>query len=145
LPDDLIFREACLEDARLLLEWRNDESTRSFSISNQKIDYPSHTIWLKNTLANENITFKILEKNKIPVGTIRAEKINEASYLSWTISPKFRKQGLGKYLVLQFANKIEGKLFAKIKKENVASISIAKSAGFKLLKKSNNLLLFVRD
>ena len=43
-----------IQDADLLLEWRNDPETRKASQNTDKIQRNEHLSWLKNSLNNNN-------------------------------------------------------------------------------------------
>ena len=52
-PTGAWLREATIGDARMLLDWRNDESTRSASLNSEEIPWEGHLAWFKRVLANE--------------------------------------------------------------------------------------------
>ena len=52
-PTGVWLREATIEDARMLLDWRNDELTRSVSLGSEKIPWDGHLAWFKRVFADE--------------------------------------------------------------------------------------------
>lgn len=51
---DLSLRPATLEDAKMLLKWRNDKATRMASHTTDEVKLEKHIEWLKATLQNQN-------------------------------------------------------------------------------------------
>ena len=123
-------RPATLEDARMLLAWRNDEATRAASVGTDAVSWQDHVDWLRASLENPRRKLLIAEAGQ-PVGTVRIDYGAETE-LSWTVAPDARGQGHGKAMVL--AAMPEGPVIAHIKRGNVASQRIAEAAGFTLAK-----------
>ena len=141
----VVIRPATEKDAEILLNWRNDPTTRIQSHSSEYIDKLGHIKWLKNSIDNPDINLFIAEVDGQPVGTSRADLDQDKFYqLSWTVSPNFRGQGLGKNIVKQMVGKFK-KCKAQIKKGNLASVKIADYAGLKLCNKSDDVLFFKTD
>jgi RimJ/RimL family protein N-acetyltransferase len=121
-------RPATLDDAALLLEWRNDLLTREASVNTEPVSWDSHVAWLRASLGNPRRKLLIAEIER-PVGTVRID-YGEETELSWTVAPDARGRRLGKAMVL--AAVPEGQVIAHIKHDNVASQRIAEAAGFRL-------------
>lgn len=142
----LSLRPATLEDAELLLKWRNDATTRMASHTVDEVKLEKHIEWLKSTLKNKNRQLYVAEENGIFVGTVRADFENGGYELSWTVAPEARGQGLGKRMVALLANKIKEPIRAEVKKGNDASSRIAEYSGMKFVKAdSNDVLHYQRD
>jgi len=92
---DLSLRPATLEDAEMLLKWRNDEATRMGSHSTVEVKLEKHIEWLRATLQNQTRQLYVAEENGVSVGTVRADYDNGIYELSWTVSPEARGQGVG--------------------------------------------------
>lgn len=130
---NLVFREATLEDAQLLLDWRNDETTRVSSHNMGLLTLSSHVKWLKDSLNNKHRTILIVELGGVAVGTVRKDELdNGLVELSWTVSPEHRGLGLAKAIVCKVCHETKDKLYAEIKVSNVASLKSAKAAGFRI-------------
>jgi RimJ/RimL family protein N-acetyltransferase len=142
--DYMILRKVSFEDWKILLDWRNDVDTRKNSHHMEFIEEETHKEWLHSELANENCKFFIAIENEIPVGTVRAEfdKQNSEYELFWTVSPDFRGKGIGKIMVKLLVDKLQAKVKAQIKIENIASVKIAEYTGMKLLKEENGILYY---
>jgi RimJ/RimL family protein N-acetyltransferase len=121
-------RPATLQDAALLLEWRNDELTREASINAEPVGWDSHIAWLEASLKNPRRKLLIGETDRA-VGTVRID-YGEETELSWTVAPDARGQGVGKAMVM--AAMPEGPVIAHIKRGNIGSQKIAEAAGFSL-------------
>jgi len=69
----LILRPATLQDADMLLGWRNDSETRKASKNSTRVVKKEHLAWLSKTLGNTNRRLLISEKNGEPIGSVRAD------------------------------------------------------------------------
>lgn len=137
------FRKATLNDAKRLLEWRNDPLTRQNSFHTEIIDLQTHTRWLEQLLQNPHATLYIIECDGEPAASLRADHLPEGEIeLSWTVDPSHRGKGLGKALLTQARSLIKGVLIAQIKKTNSASIKMAEAAGFQQIQESDGVLFF---
>ena len=142
----LSLRAATLDDAEMLLRWRNDETTRKASHATDEIKLENHIEWLKATLQNQKRSLYVAEENGISVGTVRADYDNGIYELSWTVSPEARGQGVGKRMVSSLANRIKEPIRAEVKKGNEASSKIAEFSGMIFVKETENgVLHYQRD
>ncbi len=140
MADDLVFREATLKDAELLLSWRNDADTRENSLNSALVSSDQHLCWLEKTLADPNRKLLICEMTGNPVGTVRIDHLEpNLSELSWTVAPQFRGRGIGSSMVSKAAQTVEGRLIAKIKDAAKSSQQVAMRAGFKLTTTSDGI------
>lgn len=141
----LQLRPAGWEDADLLLAWRNDPATRQASRSTQKISASEHRKWLAEILSDENRQLFIAREGGFPVGTVRADRTENGWELSWTVAPEARGKGLGKRMVSALSDRIKDPVTARVKKENLASVRIARVAGMTLIEEKKGLLIFQRE
>lgn len=141
----MVLRKATFNDWEILFNWRNDFITRKNSINQNKITKSNHKLWLSDSLMNEYREIYILEKNMIPVGTIRTDHIDINKYiLSWNISPEHRGKGLGNMILELYLKNRKGEFLAEIKSSNIASIKIVEKNKFQLLNTKNDILTFVK-
>ena len=143
----VILRLATIEDANDLLEWRNDPLTRKNSTNQNIIKLESHLNWLENTLKCPTDHLFIAESlQRNAVGTARAYWDGKYFELSWTVSPRFRKQGIGKKIVSVLANQFFPAI-AKIKTHNISSKKIAENIGFSFsfIKEKDNFAYYKID
>lgn len=142
---NLVFRDATLEDAQLLLDWRNDEATRVASHNMELLTLSSHIKWLKDSINSTHRKILIVELCGVAVGTVRKDKLNNGLIeLSWTVSPEHRGLGLAKAIVSKACHETEDKLYAEIKVSNVASLKSAKAAGFRILDEVDGIYRLIR-
>lgn len=135
-------RPATLDDAPLLLAWRNDPDTRANSHNTAKVTLAEHRAWLEATLANPARTLWIAEDGG-PVGTVRCDH-GEVSELSWTVAPEARGKGVGRRMVALAVAEVGGRIRAEVKTGNHASARIAESAGMVLERRVSGVLHYVR-
>ena len=140
----LHLRPATMDDASILLQWRNDESTRMASRNQEVVAEAEHLEWLKRSFADDNRKILIAEVDGQPVGTIRLDQNDEDSTeVSWTVAPSSRGKGIGKAIVRAAIAGTSGKLIAYVREENIASQKIATTVGFERAEHQlNELVLF---
>ena len=125
-------RRATMQDAEMLLEWRNDELTRANSLNSDVVALKSHLKWLERSLSNLSVAIFIAEVDSVPVGTCRFNTVGDIYELSWTIAPQERGKGYGKQMVAMAIGLVKCDIIAQIKPDNAASIAVAKANGFEL-------------
>lgn len=138
----MTFRSAIIEDAELLLSWRNDPLTRQNSIHQNEITLSDHLNWLRSKLTDSHTSIYIALDDHQPVGTVRIDQIGsdqELTELSWTVAPGQRGKGWGKKILLAFSSRLSGKIQARIKKGNHPSKKLAASIGLHYAKEENEV------
>jgi len=131
----LNIRPVTLDDARVLFNWRNDPLTRKNSRTQDEVPWENHVAWLGKRVRGEVPSCKlyIAEDAGVPVGTVRADEEGGVVEISYTVAPDHRGKGVGKRMVVQFAQTVlppGTKLKAEIKKGgNESSEHIAKALG----------------
>lgn len=136
-------RLATIEDAAMLLEWRNDAETRANSITQDIIMMDSHVAWLTKSLQNPMRELYIAEEDGQAIGTVRVDILSDgAQELSWTVAPSVRGKGFGKQMIGLALQNLTGTIRAHIKLGNVSSIKIAEACGFQSMREHNGLLEF---
>lgn len=142
----LTLRYAGIEDADMLLRWRNDPTTRLFSRNTNPVATSEHQRWLRQVVDGDGRKLFVAEEDGVPVGTARLDKISESELeLSWTVAPGHRGCGIGKAIVIEAVSRVDQTLVAEIRKDNLASVKIAQAAGFRMIGESKGLLLFRRE
>lgn len=120
----MIFRVVTMKDAETLFAWRNDPLTRSMSVNTGPVEWEGHLRWLERRLSYSDPGLYIAEIDGDPVGTIRID-VDEISY---TVAPEHRGRGVATAMLSKAAKQF-GKMRAKIKPDNTASIKAAEHAG----------------
>lgn len=93
-PRTLLSRPATSADADLLLEWRNDPTTRANSRQSTVLDRSSHLSWLDAALADRDRLLLIVADGA-PVGTVRWDRRGPHSWeVSITVAPEARGRSL---------------------------------------------------
>jgi RimJ/RimL family protein N-acetyltransferase len=82
------------------------------------------------------------EVDGTPVGTVRADFDGHHFELSWTIAPEARGRNIGKAMVFELAQRLNSPIRAEIKKENLASVRVARFLGMSLDREYNGFLHF---
>lgn len=144
MGDKLVLRVASLQDADLLLAWRNDPKTRAASHSGDEVTRAGHISWLTMALADDTRSLYIAEENGVPVGSVRADNCQGVYTLSWTVAPEARGRGLAKCMVALLADQLSGPIRAEIKADNPASCRVAEHAGMKLDRATDAVLHYYR-
>ena len=126
-------REVKKSDWKVLLKWRNDNITRQNFFNSDLISVSEHKEYIKNTITNPNRTLFILEYNKIPVGTIREDRLDKDEFeLSYIISPMYRGKKIGQIMMSLYLIERKGSFLCEVNEENVPSIKMIEKLGFKL-------------
>lgn len=129
------FRAATIADARMLLDWRNDASTRAASIQPDPVAWEDHVVWLERVLADPTRRLSVAVED-VPVGVVRYDGLDsDRPELSWTVAPDQRGRGVGKRMLMAAVG--ERPLMARIRGDNLGSQAIARAAGFTMRSQGN--------
>jgi UDP-2,4-diacetamido-2,4,6-trideoxy-beta-L-altropyranose hydrolase len=145
LADRLLkLRKVGQEDCELLWDWANDPIVRAVSFSSEPITWEDHLRWFNNKLNSSNcyhfIAFNDQDK---PIGQIRFDIDDQLqSIVSVSLASNQRNQGYGKLILQMAINKLckrisVSNIQALIKPDNLASIKLFESVGFKQLNLSS--------
>ena len=92
----LVLRPATLDDAALMLAWRNDPATRSMSHDAEMIAGADHREWLRRTLADPSRMLMMASVGARPVGVIRFDREpDDHARVSLYLDPSLHGLGLG--------------------------------------------------
>lgn len=128
-------RRAGWQDAARLFHWANDPQTRRASVHSRRISWKKHQKWLSRVLKNQNVHLYIVSKGKVPVGTYRLYQQKIFATVNLSVAPQWRHQGIGKKLIrlivrTGFSDLNLTALYALVKTDNHASMSLFQKAGF---------------
>lgn len=125
------FREATMDDAEMLLRWRNDPLTREMSFNGAETSMEDHRTWLEWKLSNPFCEIIIATNDAgVPVGAMRADGDETHVVLNWVVAPEHRGQGYAFSMIrCSLARYHKHRVKAVIKPTNVASIRSAERAG----------------
>ena len=137
--ENILLRNADLEDAELLFNWANDKAVRNNSINQEPIIWENHLKWFESKLNTSETKILILESDDQSLGQIRIDFVEDYWIIDYSIDNQFRGNGLGKEIVRLLLKKFEAYKFkATVKKENQASIGVFNNLGFRKLLVENN-------
>lgn len=140
-----IIREAKTRDSRFIFDLSNEKIVRDNSIKKRKIDWEEHIKWFNKKLNDNNYEFFVIydEHNNF-IGQIRYEISDDKAVVSISITKNFRVEKLASKILADSAailfrnrEKIE-RVFAYIRKENIASLRAFEKAGY-IFEKSLNI------
>ena len=137
-------RQVTIQDADVLLEWRNDDETRKASHNTEKVSRASHVEWLSKSLKNNNRKLFIAEENNIAVGTVRTDLDEGVWEISWTTAPDARGRKVAQRMVKIVIKEIKEPIRAEIKTNNIASIKVAERAGLEFSHTTEGVAHYVR-
>lgn len=144
MTDQVNLRPVTMADAKDLLVWRNDPDTRQASHNTDEISLDMHLVWLEASLNKpEQRRLWIAEMNAKTVGTCRADRIDGAWELSWTVAPEARGKGIAQQMLSALMKNFHEPLVAQIKRGNAASIKVSERAGFIFDKEEHGVLFYV--
>jgi spore coat polysaccharide biosynthesis predicted glycosyltransferase SpsG/RimJ/RimL family protein N-acetyltransferase len=134
----LRLRRATPADADLLLEWRNDEHTRRWSRSTQRVPRDAHLRWLDASLTRPDRLLLVAEEHGAPVATVRFDRTGARGRweISITVSPQGRGGGVGgrvlRRAVEAVGDHVDGvqEVLAFVRPDNLASTRLFARAGF---------------
>jgi UDP-2,4-diacetamido-2,4,6-trideoxy-beta-L-altropyranose hydrolase len=95
----LALRPATRDDARLLLDWRNDPETRAGSFATEPVAWDDHVAWLDRIIASADARLLLAELEGSPIGVVRFERRGHAATISLTVAPAARSRGLATPLI----------------------------------------------
>ncbi len=132
----LTLRPAGEGDARRLLDWANDASTRAASFDREPITWEEHVEWLDAVLADPGRRLWIGQVAGRAVGQVRVDRAPDGTGLvSIGLAPEARGRGLGRALLaagLDAAARELGihRARAIVRADNLPSRRLFEAAGF---------------
>ncbi len=134
-------RKATIDDAKFMLDMRNDEVTRKNSFNQDIISYDSHVEWVKRKLSDDDCLMLVLMDSDEKIGSIRldiAGDNSEIGEISYMIDPDKRGRGYGKAileLIETYANEEADNLKLKtlvgfVKNDNAGSARCFEDNGY---------------
>lgn len=133
---DYQLRQAEMDDASVIYQWRNDLRVRRMFFDTKEISYQNHCKWLEGVIADDQRTLLLGLENKTPFGVIRFDKIGSTYEIDIFVDPDRSGEGLGKTLLAlgvawaQEHFESGAELVAKVLPENEASCRLFQVNGF---------------
>jgi RimJ/RimL family protein N-acetyltransferase len=149
----LIARTVSLDDADLILEWRNSIDARMMSRNSDPISVIEHYDWLNKWLGGENRGyFWIYSQGGKNIGYVRLDSTESKQQfeISIFIEANSRGQGMGKMLLEDSIARlfaIEKNVFVKatVLNSNLASMKLFHSFGFRFAESVGLWNYFILD
>ena len=136
--ENIIIREASLNDAKILFELSNDDRVRENSINTDKIEWENHVNWLKEKIISSNYYIYLFFYDKNFIGQVKFEIEDKEAIISISIVNEYRGKKLAAPMLLKgiesflkIAKNVE-KIVAYIRPENQSSIKSFNKVGFNL-------------
>jgi spore coat polysaccharide biosynthesis predicted glycosyltransferase SpsG len=127
-----VVRVATVADSALLLAWRNDPGTRAWSRVTTPVTPAEHETWLTRALADPDRRLLIAEYDGEPVGTVRFDRADAAWEVSITVAPEQRGRRRALPVLLAAERTMApATIRANIHRDNVASLALFRSAGYR--------------
>ena len=93
-------RPVTLDDAGILLAWRNDPVVRAASRSTEEVALTEHEAWLTRMLeSSQSWLFIGIDEDGQPVGHTRLVEEGGFAEVSIVVAPEYRGRGLGGQLL----------------------------------------------
>jgi UDP-2,4-diacetamido-2,4,6-trideoxy-beta-L-altropyranose hydrolase len=128
-------------DISTLFRISNDQGTRSMSLSKTEISASEHISWFSSKRNSQSEMF-LAELNGCPVGLVRFDRSREENrtIMSFAIDKPFRGMGLSKQVLEQALDKRKTReqVVAQVRNENLASIKVLISVGFRKNNQNSN-------
>ena len=136
--NDVALRRATMEDAALLLAWRNQPATRANSIDATEISEDAHAAWLRRTLQDPHryLFIAVIAPEQTPIGSGRLDVKAGIGEISLTVAAEYRGQGFGAAIINALVDVAAaagvGTVRASVKGHNLPSLRAFLSEGFRL-------------
>jgi RimJ/RimL family protein N-acetyltransferase len=133
---DLRLRPANSADALKLWQWRNEPDTRAASFDSEPIAYGDHARWLEAKLNDENVFVLIaVAGGEAEIGYVRLDRHGDSVEVNLSLDRSRRGRGLGTSAIRAATEYAVdtlgiGRLTARVKPENTASVRAFRAAGF---------------
>jgi UDP-2,4-diacetamido-2,4,6-trideoxy-beta-L-altropyranose hydrolase len=130
-------RDAEINDAHQILEWRNHPIVKKNCFTENEITLDTHLHWFKEKLKDRNSFIYILSSKIENLGMIRFDIIDEIAKVSVMLGPNFLGKGLGTEIIrlgtdrFKKDGKANIKVVAEVKTTNIASLKAFAKAGYK--------------
>lgn len=137
-------------DIKEIFEWRNDMLAVEMSLDTNLINWADHIEWFQKILNNEKNFFLMCmyKESKKKIGYVRFDIISNQANISINLSPSMRGKGLAKECLISSLlifnkkfNEIKT-INAKVKSKNIASIKTFNKAGFSIIQKTKEVLIY---
>ncbi len=139
----LNLRKAALSDKEDVLAWRNDLETRAYSFQPQIVSEKEHEKWFSKLMQDKKRLLLIAFNGEKKVGAVRYDWLGEGHYeVNINLAPSMRGKGFGTELLKQSLTWVKGRVIARVKEDNQASIHAFEKAGYVTKGQDKGFILF---
>lgn len=136
LRHELSVRRADIQDAEMILKWRNHSSVRFVSRESASLDAEEHAGWMKRVLADTGRHLLIGHVAGVDVGVIRFDTLSpQCMEVSLYLDPNFQGLGLGPAMLRAGEAHLSSKLGVQL--QLVATVLEGNAASRRLFESSN--------
>ena len=130
------FRDAGIDDCRLIFEWANDPETRANSAATEPIEWDGHVEWFERKLVDPNAEIWIVESGEgLPLGQVRFDLRGDEAEIGVMVAAEHRGGGLGTQVIERATRELITQhpglaVIAHVRHHNVASQRAFVKAGY---------------
>lgn len=136
-------RPAVRSDSNYFLNLRNRSDSRTASPTSTKVELHSHQKWFNEKLKVQHYFLGIVLAENLNAGIIRLEPQGKNFLVSIVIDPRFRGMGLCALALTELRRNYQKNgvsIFAKVSRNNKASLNCFLSAGYALSNLGNRFI-----
>ena len=130
--ETVTIRPAMLSDLELVFSWQSSPNIRKYFRNKKVPTLSEHSNWYVQSINNPLREMYIIQKDSIPVGTLRLDLVQGNEYeISILVNPAAGGQGIAGYS-LEIIKKIwpQRTYTAVVDSENIKSLALFQKAGF---------------
>ena len=153
MQEKYLLRRAVEEDEAILLDWKNDITTRKNSGDSRFVTSEEHHNWFSRRLQSETVLLYIFCVDGIPAGQGRLDILGYTAEISYGLALGFRGKGLGRILLTLLEEKVRTEvqatevtvLYGQVKQTNQISRRLFLNLGFREVmesEKSGEMMIY---
>lgn len=141
-------RKVSNSDSKIIWHWRNEPKVRKYFFNSAPVSWNEHQKWFIDRLKDPLSKIYIATYRKKKIGVIRFQIQKSVANVSVNLNPKYLGKGLGQLTIKQGTKKFftalsnKTSIVANIKKGNIASQKAFKKAGYNLIKRKKNFVVY---
>jgi spore coat polysaccharide biosynthesis predicted glycosyltransferase SpsG/RimJ/RimL family protein N-acetyltransferase len=145
IQHEISFTKASPEHLELTYEWASDPGVRAYSFNREPIGFEEHKKWYLSKIVQSDCIYLLGRWGNEIVGSLRFDISGPEALISYLVSPKHHRKGLGRILLakgLQYlaANNSHVQMVTGlVLPDNTASVRIFDRLGFSCIEENNQL------
>ena len=134
----IVLRPANIKDIDVLYKWvNNSDSIKNKLLTQEKIAFSTHKMWLENVLKSDLIKIFIIERRGNPIGNIKVKETSNFDIDIFIIKSErnkgYAKEALNYIINLLIKDNKDLVIEVNVSKKNISSLNLFNSCGFKRL------------